>query len=105
MLAAEWALCRAGLPYSVQFERGLRRMLRSANVKYSSSLLKRGGAGMKTVAPFIRFDVNAWLISVVALGSLITVPIAKIVFSFKSIAVTQVPLLSPLGLSTCFNQA
>lgn len=29
------------------------------------------------------FDVNAWLISVVALGSLITVPIAKIVFSFK----------------------
>ena len=29
------------------------------------------------------FDVNAWLILVVALGSLITVPIAKIVFSFK----------------------
>lgn len=29
------------------------------------------------------FEVNGWLIIVVALGSLITVPIAKIVFSFK----------------------
>ena len=29
------------------------------------------------------FEVNGWLILVVALGSLITVPIAKIVFSFK----------------------
>lgn len=29
------------------------------------------------------FDVNAWLILIVALGSLITVPIAKIVFSLK----------------------
>ena len=29
------------------------------------------------------FEVNGWLIIVVALGSLVTVPIAKIVFSFK----------------------
>ena len=29
------------------------------------------------------FEVNGWLILVVTLGSLITVPIAKIVFSFK----------------------